>query len=99
MSVHLYGMASRASHRFEFRLRPESKQRIEHAAGLVHESTSDFVRAAAELRADEVLRDHEAVTIVPVGFFDDLLAALDAGAQPNPALARAARRARRVVAQ
>lgn len=48
-------MSASASHRFEFRIRQESKQRIEHAANLVHESTSDFVRAAAERRADEVL--------------------------------------------
>lgn len=89
-------MATSASHRFEFRIQPDSKQRIEHAANLVHESTSDFVRAAAEQRADEVLLEHDVVTVVPAGFFDDLLSALDVDPQPSPALARAAKRAREV---
>jgi uncharacterized protein (DUF1778 family) len=86
-----------ASKRFEFRLRPESKQRIEHAASLVQESTSDFVRAAAERRADEVLLEHDVVTVVPAEFFDQLLSALDQQPQPSPALARAGDQARRVV--
>lgn len=90
-------MTSSASTRFEFRVRPDAKQRIEHAANLAGESTSDFVRAAAELRADEVLREHEVITRVPADFFDGLIEALDAPARPNPALARAAGRARRVV--
>jgi uncharacterized protein (DUF1778 family) len=92
-------MSARASHRFEFRLRPDSKERIEHAASLVHESASDFVRAAAEQRADDVLLKHDAVTIVPAGFFDELVAALDADPEPSPALARAGKRARRVVSR
>jgi uncharacterized protein (DUF1778 family) len=90
-------MATSASNRFEFRIRPESKQRIEQAAKLVHESASDFVRAAAERRADEVLREHDVVTIVPADFFDQLLAALDHEPQPNPELARAGGAARRIV--
>lgn len=90
-------MATNASHRFEFRIRPESKQRIEHAANLVNESASDFVRAAAEQRADEVLSRDDVVTFVPAGFFDELLCALDKDPQPNPALARAGATARRVV--
>ena len=90
-------MATSASTRFEFRVRPESKQRIEHAANLVHESTSDFVRAAAERRADEVLRKHDAVTVVPADYFDQLLAALDEPPRANPALARAAAKGRRSV--
>lgn len=90
-------MATSASNRFEFRIRPESKQRIERAANLVHESTSDFVRAAAEQRADEVLEQHDVVTVVPADFFDRLLAALDQDPQSNPALARGSATARRVV--
>jgi uncharacterized protein (DUF1778 family) len=90
-------MATHGSTRFEFRVRPESKQRIEHAANLMHESTSDFVRAAAERRADEVLLDHDAITIVPADYFDQLLSALDEPPQPNPALARAGAEARRSV--
>jgi uncharacterized protein (DUF1778 family) len=90
-------MATHASTRFEFRVRPASKQRIEHAANLLHESTSDFVRSAAERRADEVLLEHDAITIVPADFFDRLLTALDEPPRPNPALARASAKARRSV--
>lgn len=90
-------MSTSASSRFEFRIRSETKQRIEHAASLVHESASDFVRVAAEQRADEILREHDVVTIVPADFFDQLLSALDDQPQPSPALARASKRARRVV--
>ncbi len=90
-------MSTNASTRFELRIRTESKQRIEHAANLVHESTSDFVRAAAERRADEVLLEHDAMTIVPADYFDQLITALDEPTHVNPALARAAAKARRSV--
>lgn len=90
-------MATRATTRFEFRVQAESKQRIEHAANLVHESTSDFVRAAAERRADEVLREHDAVTVVPADYFDQLLRALDEPPRAHPALARAGAKARQSV--
>jgi uncharacterized protein (DUF1778 family) len=86
-----------ATARLEVRLQPDSKARLERAAELAHVSVSDFVRSAAEERAEQVLREHDAQTKVPARFFDDLLAALDAPAQPNDALARAAERARRVV--
>jgi uncharacterized protein (DUF1778 family) len=86
-----------ASARFEFRLRPEAKSRIERAAELVHESTSDFARTAAEERADRVLQEHMLATVVPAEFFDQLLRALDAPAMPNAALMAAAQRARNVV--
>ncbi|MEX2289078.1 MAG: DUF1778 domain-containing protein [Mycobacteriales bacterium] len=58
---------------------------------------SDFVRSAVEERAEQVLRDHDVQTAVPADFFDDLLAALDAPAEANAALTRAAQRAQRVV--
>jgi len=87
-------MAPSTPARFEFRIRSDAKQRIEHAAGLLGESASDFARRAAEQRADEVLLEHDAVTLVPASFFDELLDALDADPQPNATLARAAARAR-----
>ncbi len=90
-------MSASPSTRFEFRIRPAAKQRIEHAANLVHESTSDFVRQAAERSAEEVLLDHDVITIVPPDFFDRLLSALDEEPKPSPVLARAGKRARRVV--
>jgi uncharacterized protein (DUF1778 family) len=89
--------AAAASARFEFRLRPDVKQRIERAAELSHESASDFARTAVEERAEKVLREHGAMTRVPAQFFDDLLAALDAAPTPNAALARAAKWAQSVV--
>lgn len=88
-------MASTA--RLEVRLQPDSKARLERAAELARVPVSDFVRSAAEERAEQVLREHDTQTTVPAGFFDDLLAALDAPAQANDALARAAEQARRVV--
>ena len=82
------------SARLEFRVRPETKEQIEDAAKLAGLPVSDFVRAAAEERADQVLRDLGLMTLVPADFFDSLLAALDAPANPNPALIKAARRRR-----
>lgn len=81
-----------ASARLEVRVRPDSKARLERAAELSQVPLSDFVRSAAEDRAEQVLADHDATTRVPAAFFDDLLAALDAPARPSPALADAARR-------
>jgi uncharacterized protein (DUF1778 family) len=90
-------MATDASTRLELRIQSESKRRIEHAANLVHESTSDFVRGAAERRADEVLLEHSAVTIVPAEYFDRMIAALEESPRADPALSRAAAKARRSV--
>ncbi len=86
-----------ATARLEVRLQPDSKARLERAAELAHVPVSDFVRSAAEERAEQVLREHDAQTTVPAGFFDDLLSALDAPAQANDALVQAAQRARHVV--
>ena len=86
-----------ASARLEFRVRPDRKSLIERAAELVHEPVSEFARAAAEERADRIIREYEATTTVPAGFFDDLFDALDAPPSPNAALTRAAKRARDLV--
>jgi uncharacterized protein (DUF1778 family) len=82
--------------RFEFRVHPDMKIRIEAAATLVHESASDFARAAAVARADEILGRQEA-TVVPPDFFEALLAELDRPVERNARLTRAARRARDVL--
>ena len=86
-----------ATARLEVRVRPESKARIERAAALVNSPVSEFVRSAAEARAEQVMAEHEAHTRVPAEFFDALLAALDAPAEPSGALIRAAQRARGAV--
>ncbi len=98
LSVHKGGggMAA-ASARLEFRVRPDRKSLIERAAELMHEPVSEFARAAAEEKADRVIREYEATTTVPAGFFDDLIDALDAPARPNAVLTRAAQRARDTV--
>ncbi len=61
------------------------------------ESASDFVRVAAERRADEVLLERDLVTVVPADFFDQLLSVLDQDAQSSPALAPGAAAARGIV--
>lgn len=86
-----------ATARLEVRVRPDSKARLERAAALVQVPVSDFVRSAAEERAERVLAEHETRTVVPAEFYDELLAALEAPARPNPALSRAARRARDLI--
>ena len=73
-------------------LQPASKARLERAAELTNVPVSDFVRSALEERVEQVLRDHDVQTTVPADFFDDLVAALDAPAEANAALARAAQR-------
>ena len=78
--------------RFEFRVRPEVKARIEAAAALTHESASDFAREAAVARAEEILRRQETTTVGP-DFFADLLAELDKPVDRNERLSDAARRA------
>ena len=85
-----------ATQRFEFRIADEVKARLAAAAELVDEPVSEFVRAAAEDRAEAVLRAHRE-TRVPASFFDDLLDALERPVERNEALARAARRIDQVV--
>jgi uncharacterized protein (DUF1778 family) len=89
-------MARAASERLEFRVRADVKERIEQAAELAQLSVGDFIRTAAQARAEEVIRTSLA-TVVPARFFDSLLAALDKAPRIEPALARAADRARGVV--
>jgi uncharacterized protein (DUF1778 family) len=86
-----------ATARLEFRITPADRALIERAAELSGEPVTAFARAAAEERAERVLREHEATTTVPVEFFDDLMAALDSPARPNERLVAAAARAREIV--
>jgi len=90
---------STATARLEFRVSPQEKTRIERAAELSGEQVSSFARTAAEEKADRILREYEATTTVPAEFFDDLIAAFDAPAKPNPALRRAAKKLRTTVAR
>ena len=80
--------------RVEARLSPDERRRIEQAAEIAGESMSSFLVTAAVSRADDVVAA-QLSTIVPSGYFDDLVAALDSPADELPHLAAAARRARR----
>ena len=84
-------MPRTAADRLEFRVPPELKTRIQHAADLLEIPVSDFVRSAAEFQAEQVLRER-ASTVVPQDFFEALISALDEPPRPSDALKRAARR-------
>ena len=75
--------------RLELRLPDETKTRLATAAAAVDKTVSEFVREAAELRADAVF-DRDERTVVPPDFFDDLLTALDGPVEPDEPLRRAA---------
>jgi uncharacterized protein (DUF1778 family) len=66
--------------RFNFRVRQDTEQRLCAGAAASDQSLTDFVISAAEARADEVFATH---TLVPAGYFDSLIAVLDAPVQPN----------------
>jgi uncharacterized protein (DUF1778 family) len=70
-------MSTRVTDRFEAWIDPEAKRRIQLAARLERESVGDFVRNAAEQRANEILLRHGVVTIVPVDVFDKVVSALE----------------------
>ncbi len=76
--------------RVEFRTDEASLALIQRAAGVVHERTSEFVRNAALVRADDVLR-RGLVTVMESEQFDALTSALDV-ADAAPRLAAAARK-------
>ncbi|MBK7820793.1 MAG: DUF1778 domain-containing protein [Tessaracoccus sp.] len=81
-----------ATARLEFRVTPQDRALIVRAAQLAGEPVTAFARTAAEERAEKILREHEAVTVVPPEFFDDLIEAFDEPPVRNPALAAAAAR-------
>jgi uncharacterized protein (DUF1778 family) len=79
--------------RLEARLTATERKQIEQAATLAGESVSSFVVLAALDRADILVRE-QASTVVPVAYFDQLVASLD---EPEEAqgLTHAAQEARR----
>lgn len=83
--------------RLEVRVRADAKERLARAAEISHVPLSDFVRSAAEARAEQVLAEHDATTRVSPEYFQQLMDALDAPAIRNEALAQAVRRARELV--
>lgn len=85
-----------ATDRLTRRVRPEVRQRLEEAARAAGQPFTDFVLGAAQDRADELLT---ARTVVPPDYFDQLIDALTASAEPSRPLRRAAERAASVVEQ
>ena len=83
------------SSRIEVRAEPARERRLRQAASLAGQTLSAFLLEAASERAERVLTEARE-TIVPDRFFDDLWRALDEAPSPSRALARAARRNRRV---
>jgi uncharacterized protein (DUF1778 family) len=77
--------------RIELRAEEATLNRIQQAANVVHEQTSEFVRKAAMQRAEDILRQ-ELVTVMEPEQFDKLMSSLDA-ADAAPRLAAAARKA------
>jgi uncharacterized protein (DUF1778 family) len=77
--------------RIELRAEQETLDRIQRAASVVHEQTSEFIRKAAMQRAEDVLRQ-ELVTAMEAEQFDKLMSSLDV-ADAAPRLAAAARKA------
>ena len=82
------------SDRVEARLSSDQRDRIGRAAAFTGESMSAFIVSAAVQRADDVIGEYSS-TVVPVEYFDQLVAALDEPPEPSPRLAAAAKRARR----
>jgi uncharacterized protein (DUF1778 family) len=76
--------------RIELRAEEATLDRIQRAASVVHEQTSEFIRKAAIERAEDVLRQ-ELVTVMEPGQFDKLMSSLDV-ADAAPRLAAAARK-------
>jgi uncharacterized protein (DUF1778 family) len=85
-----------ATERLGFRVSRSAKQRLEDAARSLDMPLTEFVLGAAQDRADEVL---DAKTVVPPDYFAKLIDALNAPAEGNEALRRAAVRAPSVVEQ
>lgn len=84
--------------RIELRAAPEQEQRIRSAAGLVNQSMTAFMLAAAVERADAVIATWSTTTVSPE-FFDQLLQALDQPPTPNQELAGAVQRRRAALHQ
>ncbi|OBJ12656.1 toxin-antitoxin system protein [Mycobacterium sp. 1482292.6] len=76
--------------RIELRAEQAAVDRIQRAANVVHEQTSEFVRKAALQRAEDILRQ-ELITVMEPAQFDKLMSSLDI-ADDAPRLAAAARK-------
>lgn len=85
------GSAITKESRLNIRCDSHSRQLLDKAASYVHVSISEFVLSHALASAEQVVREHESITLKPQDF-DAFLAALDEPATPNEALKRAFKR-------
>jgi uncharacterized protein (DUF1778 family) len=80
--------------RLDIRLNPQAKQKIEQAAAVSHQSTTDFV-VTSLLRASEEALERQQIIHLTNRDRDLFLAALDTDVRPNKSLRKAADRFKR----
>lgn len=77
--------------RLNIRCDSHTRQLLDKAANYSRVSISEFVLSHALASAQQVVQEHESITLKPK-YFEAFMAALDAPAKPNAALKRALKR-------
>lgn len=77
--------------RLNIRCDVRARELLDRAATYAHVSVSEFVLSHALASAEKVVQANECITLTPEDFHG-FLAALDAPAEPNPALKKAMKR-------
>ncbi|MDX8399997.1 MAG: DUF1778 domain-containing protein [Gallionellaceae bacterium] len=77
--------------RLNIRCDSHTRQLLDKAASYSHLSISEFVLSHALASAQQVVQEHESITLQPE-YFEAFMDALDAPAKPNTALKRALKR-------
>jgi uncharacterized protein (DUF1778 family) len=77
--------------RLNIRCDSHTRQLLDKAASYARVSISEFVLSHALASAQQVVQEHESITLKPKDF-EAFMAALDAPAKPNAALKRALKR-------
>jgi uncharacterized protein (DUF1778 family) len=83
--------ASTKERRLNIRCDEQTRALLDRAAGHARVTLSEFVLSRAVQAAEQVVRERESISL-PEADFTAFLTALDAPAEPSPALLRAARR-------
>lgn len=77
--------------RLNIRCDVHARALLDRAANYAHVSVSEFILSHALASAEQVVREHESITLKQEDFIA-FLAALDAPAEANPALEKAMKR-------
>jgi len=77
--------------RLNIRCDAHTRDLLDRAAAYAHVSVSEFVLKHALATAEEIVQQHESITLKPEDF-KAFLAAVDAPSKPNAALKRALKR-------